>query len=501
MNLLAKAQVQEMLTRRINVVPLVKELPADMLTPVTAFLRLTSDGAPCFLLESVAGGQHIGRYTFLGTAPWAELRVIDGRAVFSRREGPTEVLAGNPFHAMGRVLRRYRAADVAALPRFSGGAVGVMGYEMIRHLEPTIAFPDATDASTHLMMFANVVVFDRLRHSMLLIANIIHDATGSFDHAYAAAMTSLEEMEMRLRRVVPQETALLLPAEPISSSLPEPRATWSRDDFLYGVKRLKSHIRRGDIFQAVLSMGFRLPISVSPFHIYRCLRRLNPSPYTFYLDSGDQITLGASPEMLVRVEGRRVETRPIAGTRRRGATESEDRLLERRLVSSPKERAEHVMLVDLGRNDVGRIAQPGTVEVPSLMRIERYSHVMHMVSSVTGRLRRGASPWDALASCFPAGTVTGAPKIKATQLIAEIEPHLRGAYAGCVVYHDFRGNLDSAIAIRSLSVFGTKGQREACVQAGAGIVADSSPSREYAEVEAKAGAVMEAISRAERGLP
>ncbi len=484
--------VRSALRRGATAVPLVREIPADTLTPVAAFLRLAGPKERAFLLESVEGGEQTARYSFLGVRPFETLTVEGGAARY--RNGSAEgSLPGCPFRALGDRLRRYRSLPEPGLPPFCGGAVGHVGYEMIRHLEPSCGLTPPEGPEAKLMLFGDVAAFDQVRHRLLLISNVLYTGEGSLQRAYRRAQDTLDEMEARIKR--PEKIKTTKPHR--KRKINKPIATMGRAAFLSNVRKLKSHIRAGDIFQAVLSDRFDIPLKARAFDVYRSLRTINPSPYMFFIGSEDDAVLGASPEMLVRVANGRVETRPIAGTRPRGANAAQDRTLERQLLASAKERAEHLMLVDLGRNDVGRIARPGSVEVPSFMQVERYSHVMHIVSSVQGKLRRGASPWDAFAACFPAGTVSGAPKIRAIQLLAGIEPEPRGLYAGAVVYHDFHGNLDSAIAIRSVSVSGRGASRTASVQAGAGIVADSRPEAELREIRAKAGAMLEAIRQAE----
>lgn len=481
-----------------DVTPLARELPADTWTPVAAFLRLAGDGRrPSFLLESVEGGEHLSRYSFLGSRPFETLVVKGGRVLARREDGGTVELPGNPFMALGERLALYRAARDSSLPRFAGGAVGILGYEMVRHIEPSVrlALPEGPEAELHI--FRDVVAFDHARHRMLLIANAVAGAGTSAAGARRRACDALDEMESLLKRPAKAAPAWspqsLVREDPTAERTARLKLSLDAGAYMRGVAALKRHIRAGDILQGVLSTRFERPVSAAPFSVYRALRRINPSPYMFFIGTRYEAVLGASPEMLVRVEDGGVETRPIAGTRPRGRTEEEDARLERSLLASVKERAEHVMLVDLGRNDVGRVAAPGSVCVPSYMAVERYSHVMHLVSSVRCRLRRGVSPWEALAACFPAGTVTGAPKIRAMQLLAEIEPVPRGLYAGAVVYRDFGGNLDSAIAIRGMSVRGGVAR----FQAGAGIVADSSPIREHAEALDKSKAMAEAIRLAQ----
>ncbi|NOZ01831.1 MAG: anthranilate synthase component I [Deltaproteobacteria bacterium] len=493
------AQVRKAVNDGANVVPLVRQFHADTLTPVGAFLRIRQPDEPSFLLESVEGGEHFARYSFLGARPLETITVENGVAGFRRSDGEG-VLEGCPFKALGERLERFRALDEPGLPRFCGGAVGHVGYEMVRYLEPSVDLKVPEGPEARLMVFGNVVAFDRLKHRVLLIASVIADGSGSLKSAYDKAVDALDDMEERLRRPPGAPSSLIDLAGDGTGAFPDGpglKGQMGAEAFMDGVRRLKRRIKAGDIFQAVLSEQFDVPLKADPFEVYRRLRAINPSPYMFFVGTRDDAVLGASPEMLVRVDGDKVQTRPIAGTRPRGADDAEDQRHERNLLASVKERAEHIMLVDLGRNDVGRVARPGTVRVPSLMQVERYSHVMHMVSSVQAVMRRGLSPWDAFAACFPAGTVSGAPKIRAMQLVSGIEPVPRGPYAGAVVYRDFRGNLDSCITIRSLSVKGRGDARRAVFQAGAGIVADSRPASELREIQSKAGAVLESIGLAQ----
>jgi anthranilate synthase component 1 len=478
-------EVRAAIRRGANVVPLVKSLPADTMTPVGAFLALR-DKQPAFLLESVEGGERYARYSFLGARPFETLEVADGRLRVTRG-GKTRIEEGDPFRAIGEELTRYRALSEPGLPPFTGGAVGHVGYEMIARIEPTTGLkPPVEEPEARLRVFMDVAAFDRLRQRLVLCANVIAEPGIPIAKAYRRAERALAGMEKRLARPVRPR-----PARSDGALRLKPRLGSRR--FMEGVRSLRRAIRDGEIFQAVLSDRFETPLRASAFDVYRRLRALNPSPYLFFIGSEDDALLGASPEMLVRVEGGAIETRPIAGTRPRGKDEEHDRRLERDLLASVKERAEHLMLVDLGRNDVGRVAAPGSVRVPSFMKVERYSHVMHLVSSVRGKLARGKTAWDAFGACFPAGTVTGAPKVRAVQLLSEIERSPRGFYAGAVVYRDFQGNLDSAIAIRSVAIRGKGAKRKAIVQAGAGVVADSRPAAELAEIRAKARAALEAL--------
>lgn len=486
-------EVRAALRRGANVVPLVLSLPADTTTPVAAFLALRGK-EPGFLLESVEGGERYARYSFLGAEPFETLTVSGG--VLRVRRGASErTVEGCPFEALGRELARFKALPEPGLPPFTGGAVGHLSYETAARLEPTTGLtPPEDEPEARMRIYADAAAFDRLRQRLVLCANVIVEPGVPVEAAYRRAQRALARMRARLERPPAAPKSVL--RGPARLAL---KARLGPKRFLDGVRALKRSILDGDIFQAVLSDRFETPLRASAFDVYRRLRALNPSPYLFYIGSEDDALLGASPEMLVRVQNGEVETRPIAGTRPRGTDEERDKRFERDLLASVKERAEHLMLVDLGRNDVGRVAAAGSVRVPSFMKVERYSHVMHLVSSVRGRLRPGCSAWDAFGACFPAGTVSGAPKVRAIQLLSKIERAPRGFYAGAVVYRDFQGNLDSAIAIRSMAIRGKGAQRRAIVQAGAGIVADSRPEAELAEIRAKARAALEALKAAEEG--
>ncbi len=477
--------------RGASVSPLIREIPGDLLTPVGAFMRLAKPSEEAFLLESVEGGERSSRYSILGARPFETIEIHpDGTRI--RSASGVERLPGNPFLAAGAALRRRRALPDAGLPPFAGGAVGSLHYEAARYLEPTLG-PAPEGCSGRFHVFADVAVFDHVRRSILLIAN----ALGPSRKEYGRAVDSLDRMAARLASPSPA-LPRRMNGRPQAAA---PKSALGARAFLAGVKRLKREIRRGEIFQAVLSDSFEIPFSARPFDAYRSLRALNPAPYLFYLGKDDDAFLGASPETLVRVQNGMLETHPIAGTRPRGHDETSDLKFERQLLASVKEKAEHAMLVDLGRNDLGRVAAPGSVHVAEFMKVERYSHVMHLVSKVRAKLARGKTAWDALGACFPAGTVSGAPKIRAMQLLSEIEPAPRGRYAGAVVYHDFQGNLDSAISIRCLSAAGKPGRRVARTQAGAGIVADSRPAAELREIRAKAAAALAALRAAEGSAP
>jgi anthranilate synthase component 1 len=449
-----------------SLIPVYREVLADMLTPVRAYTLLCPEGQPGFLLESVEGGERLARYSFIGSRP-----------------RPLEVGSGDPLPALLRVTSE-DTAPVPGVPRFHGGAVGYLGYEAARHFE---RLPVAHGAAppmpeTAFLQAEELAIFDHVTRRLKLLT--IHRPDRE---EYEAAVGRIDAMERRLA----EDSAP--PAPPGKDGFAW-EANMSPGRFHAMVDAAREHILAGDAFQVVVSQRFRKRLAARPFDIYRCLRAINPSPYMFFVSlGGDRHVVGTSPEKLVQVEGRRVETRPLAGTRRRGADPVEDVRLEKELLADLKERAEHVMLVDLGRNDVGRVAKPGTVTVDRLMEVERYSHVMHISSTVSGELRDGCTSLDALRAAFPAGTVSGAPKIRAMEIIAELEPEQRGVYAGSLGYVGFGGNLDMAITLRSLVVAGG----EVFVQAGAGVVADSRPEREFEETLEKAGAMFKAVEMAE----
>jgi anthranilate synthase component 1 len=473
-----------------NVVPVYATHLADLLTPVSALMRLLGAGAPAFLLESVEGGEKYARYSFLGCGPFMTVESVEGR-VFERRERRTTEIDGNIFHYLNQAFAKYRGVRADGLPRFTGGAVGYLSYESVRFLEKistkklkNLNFPDA-----HFMFFDTVLVFDHFRHLIYIVANAFLDESRSNTQAYDRALEKISAIEHLLKT----ETAYVSSSNNVSSTT---SANFSEADFCSAVLLAQEYIRAGDIFQVVLSQKFQRKVFASPLDIYRALRLINPSPYLYFVKMNDTCIIGSSPELLARVEDGTVEVRPIAGTRPRGKDADEDDRLAQSLLNDEKEIAEHVMLVDLGRNDVGRIAEAGSVNVNQFRFVEKYSHVMHMVSNVSGKLRTGISAIDALSACFPAGTVSGAPKIRAMQIISELEPEGRGLYAGAIGYIDFCGNLDTCIAIRTIVTQGD----QAYFQAGAGIVADSVPAREYQETLHKAAALQAAIDFAERGL-
>jgi anthranilate synthase component 1 len=484
-----------------STVPVYRVLAADTLTPVTAFLRLQRRGEPAFLLESVEGGARLGRYSFLGRDPFQRL-AASGEQVTLTRRGEARTIGGGFFPALDAEVRALRTARVPGLPPLTGGAVGYVGYDAVRWIEK---IPDRHPrenalADAELFFYETLVAFDHAKHRVYLIANVNVRETGKgasdLHRAYVEAEGRLDAIESDLERPVPRaEVPKVLRALEPSSVAEGMRANFTKEGFEAAVAAAKEHILAGDAFQIVLSQRFQTELRAEPFDVYRALRALNPSPYLFYLQWEDTALLGSSPETMVRVEDGVAMVRPIAGTRRRGKDAAEDRDLELDLLGDEKELAEHRMLVDLGRNDIGRVAAFGSVRLSRLEEVERYSHVMHIVSQVEGRLRDNLGPVDAFCAGFPAGTVSGAPKIRAMEIIDELEANRRGTYAGAVGYLDFAGNLDTCIAIRTLLIH--KGI--ATVQAGAGIVADSVPEREYLETIHKASAVYDAIRLAEAG--
>jgi len=491
-------------TARGNVVPVVRTVLADLQTPVGAFLRVAGGARHAFLLESVEGGERIARYSFIGAEPEMIVRGR-GDSTFVERRGETEELRG--VHATDYLRDYFRARKLArraGLAPMAGGAVGYLAYEAARRFEPVLGKSlKASDTDEAVfMLFRTVLAFDRVRQQIEIASVVFTDeAEGSRERLrelYDAAFSETARVEKLLSAGV--GASLKIDENPaIDDSVGDAtrfEASWSREEYESAVREIKEHIAAGDCYQAVLSLSFAKKVGVDPLQIYRALRASNPSPYMYFLRMGDETVVGASPEMLVRCRGQRLDYRPIAGTRRRGATETEDWLLGEEMRSDEKEVAEHVMLVDLGRNDLGRVADFGSVEVGELMTVERYSHVQHLVTSLRARLRDDRDRFDALAACFPAGTVTGAPKVRAMQIVAGLEPRARGIYAGAVLYADYADNLDSCIAIRTVMIRDSR----ANVQAGAGIVADSMPEREYDESLNKARTVMSAIEMAERGL-
>ncbi len=477
------------LARRGNLVPVVRRLSADTLTPVLALRKIAARAEHAFLLESVVGGEKIARYSFLGCDPFLTFvcRGADAQRIEGRRRERWKTV--DPFTDLERQLTRFRPVSAEGLPRFSGGAVGYFAYDAVRYVERLPACPPDRLGlpDFYFMIFDAMIVFDHITNTVDVIAQARHDEAPP-QAAYHKACDRIESLVRRLAAPVPE---LTFDSEPRGEALTRFRSNFTRRSFEAAVRRAQRYIRAGDVFQVVLSQRLHATTRKDPFNIYRSLRAVNPSPYMFFLKMGaaDLHLIGASPEVMVRVEGERVTLRPIAGTRPRGKDEVADRRLSEELLRDPKERAEHIMLVDLGRNDVGRVCRFGSVEVDELMTVERYSHVMHITSNVTGRLSKGKTAFDALEACLPAGTVTGAPKIRAMEIIDEIEPEKRGPYAGAIGYVDFSGNKDTCIALRTLVLKG----REAYVQAGAGIVADSVPAREWQETMNKAKGLLRAL--------
>ena len=492
------------LAKSHSLVPVTRTVAADLETPVSAFLRVAATEPEAFLLESVEGGEHVGRYTFIGIRPYRKMTARDG--VITVTEGrKRRTYSGDIFTELKVALEGETPAKLPGLPPFTAGAVGFFAYDVVRSIEqlPTLAADELHVPDAHLMFFDEVLAFDHVKKAIHLIVTARTTtkpgALGpnsrnrvSTTAAYADANKRLNRLEKLLNAAIPKQ-----PRSTAKGALKiKPRTKPA--DFLRAVEITKDYITAGDIFQCVLSQRFDVIPGVDPFEIYRSLRIVNPSPYLYFLRFGlDSNTrpchiVGSSPELLVRVHDGRVEYRPIAGSRPRGATEAADRALEADLRADAKEVSEHIMLVDLGRNDVGRVSEFGSVKVKDLMFVERYSHIMHLVSALEGTLRKDLAPLDAFRACFPAGTLSGAPKIRAMEIIEELEPTRRGVYGGAIFYADFSGNLDSCIAIRTLFMDGEKGY----IQAGAGIVADSVPQKEHEECGNKAKAVVRAIERA-----
>jgi anthranilate synthase component 1 len=482
------AERRELLARaaRGACVPVARVFPSDRLTPVVLFQRMRAAGGECFLLESVEGGESVARYTFLGVGPSARFVVRDGAAGVERG-GRTVPVEGPPFAALEGLVRREPYAADASLPPLASGAVGYLSYDAVRLFEaiPQSHPPEGAMPEALFLLFDAVAAFDHARQRLLLLTTVDRTLGGDGEAAVDAAIRRLDTLEGFLAAPDPP-----LRARPVGSLRFETAQT--RDEFLRGVAAIREAIAAGEVYQAVLSQRWTAALPLDPFDVYRALRSLNPSPYMYYLETREATVLGSSPEMLVRCRGRDVVTHPIAGTVRRGRDAAEDERLAEALRSDPKERAEHVMLVDLARNDLGRVCRIGSVRVARHAEVERFSHVQHLVSEVRGELAEGRTAADALAACFPAGTLTGAPKIRAMEIIDSLESARRGVYGGAVGYLDAAGNCDTAIAIRTAVV-----ESGICrIQAGAGVVADSVPEKEYAEAESKAGALFAAIDLA-----
>jgi len=473
-----------------NLIPVYREIMADFETPVAAFLKLDR-GDFSFLLESVEGGEKWGRYCFLGGEP-SILFQSKGRRVEITRDGHAEVQEGvDPLDALKQLMGEFHPVEVEGLPRFFGGAVGYLSYDMVRFCErlPDQTVDDLNVPDSMFMLTDTIVIFDHMLQKIKVVSNALVD--GPPEKAYQQAIAKIEQLIARLRQPPPPRPARQLPAGPLTLT-----STFTKEAYERVVERAKEYIRAGDIIQVVPSQRLEAAIDVDPFDIYRTLRTVNPSPYMFYLKFRDLRLVGSSPEVNVRLEGSLIELRPLAGTRRRGQHAAEDLEITAELMQDPKERAEHIMLVDLGRNDVGRVAKIGSVKVTELLQVEKYSHVMHLVSHVVGELAEGNDCYDVMRATFPQGTVSGAPKIRAMEIIEELEPTKRGPYAGAVGYFSYSGNMDTCIALRTMTVKGNT----AFVQAGGGVVADSVPELEYEETLNKARALMRAIELARAGI-
>ncbi len=486
-----------------GLVPIYREIVADLDTPLTIFAKVAGGESHAFLFESLEGGEKWGRYSFIGIDPIVTF-ASRGNQVTIIREGAVEQQQGDPLEALQTLLKSFNACnsgmacDPELLPRFFGGAVGFLGYDMVRFMErlpecnpPLAQFPDSS-----FMVPRTVLIYDNLRQ-LLTVVNLVQTSGGGIEAGdipalYAKAQGEIEEIIVRLQAPMPTE---YLGGSGKKDTTPHAfTSNMSEEAFEKMVEAAKEYVQAGDVIQVVVSQRFHAKTELAPFKLYRALRHINPSPYLFYLKLGDLVQIGSSPEILVRLEQDEIELRPIAGTRKRGKTPEEDAALEQELLADPKERAEHLMLVDLGRNDVGRVASYGSVEVRDLLVVERYSHVMHLVSGVHGTLAPGKDQFDVLRACFPAGTVSGAPKIRAMEIIEELEPERRGPYAGSVGYFGFSGNMDFCITIRTFVMQGD----DLWVQAGAGIVADSVPALEYQETINKSMGLRRAVELAEK---
>ncbi len=488
-----------------NLIPVTRRILADVETPVSAYRKIRGQGES-FLFESVEGGEHLGRYSFVGCNPRAVIKQVGNRievieggrqtelfGIPAAGREPCDKCVKDGLEVVEKVLARYRPVTLPGLPRFTGGAVGFIGYEFIHDVEPVVPRPPQDELNTPVMVFLiadELLIFDRALQTITILVNASIDAAASAEEAYEDAVSEIERIVALLEQPT-EHTPVTLPPEvppvPFESNTPKGR-------FLANVAKSKEYITAGDIIQVVGSQRFSTPVKAAPLDIYRAARSINPSPYMFLLELDGFSLVGASPEIHVRCEDREVEIRPIAGTRRRGRTESEDLALEKELLADPKERAEHVMLVDLARNDIGRVCDFGSVQVKELMVIERYSHVMHIVSQVAGKLSADKTPFDLMRATFPAGTLSGAPKIRAMQIISELEQTTRGPYGGAVGYFSFNGNCDTCITIRTALI---KDGR-AYVQAGGGWVADSDPEAEFQETVNKSKAMLKAVALAEQ---
>jgi anthranilate synthase component 1 len=477
-----------------HLVPVYRCLVSDSLTPVSAFRRIDTGQCAC-LFESVVGGERVGRYSFLATDPFLQLSATGTRVTIIDETGPRVFESSDPLQEICDRLAAFKAAHPPELPRFTGGAIGYAGYDVVRYVEnlPNAPLDDRQLPDLFFGFYDRIVIFDNVTKTMFVVANARLDVEGTDPRtAYEKACARVDQLVDRLS--VPNSALRCTDIDTAGAPTLPFRSNFGQADFEDAVRKCIEYIRAGDIFQVVISQRLEVDIESDPFEIYRTLRVVNPSPFMLFLRTPDVTLVGSSPEILCRVVDGKVTVRPLAGTRPRGHNEDEDRRLAEELLADPKERAEHVMLVDLGRNDVGRVARFGSVQLSDVMVIERYSHVMHITSNVTGQLAEGKTAFDALRACLPAGTVSGAPKVRAMQVIDELEPHRRGPYAGAVGYIDYGGNMDTCIALRTLVVQGKK----AYIQAGAGIVADSVPGSEYQETLNKARGLLKAIEITER---
>ncbi|MEK7307609.1 MAG: anthranilate synthase component I [Nitrospirota bacterium] len=485
-------------TKEGNLIPVYKEILADIETPLSAFLKLKDKTG--FLFESVVGGEKWARYSFIGSNPSLTIEG-KGRNLFIKRGLQKEKIKidRDPLEIISAELKKYKPVIMPGLPRFFGGFVGYIGYDIVRHFEklPDYKHKGLNLPDLFLMFTDTLLVFDNLTQKIKIISNA--HVEGDPGEAYDKAQLKIDSIVKKLKSKV------VLPKRAGSSPERTFASNFSKDDFKKAVEKAKEYVKAGDVIQVVLSQNFQRETDIHPINAYRALRVINPSPYMYYINTGKSTLVGSSPEILVRLECDTLELRPIAGTRKRGSTQEEDTALQSELEADPKEKAEHIMLVDLGRNDLGRVAVTGSVKVTELMTVERYSHVMHLVSNVTGKLEKGLDAFDVMRASFPAGTVTGAPKIRAMEIIEELEPTKRGPYAGCVGYFDFSGNMDMCITIRTIIFSASADQtglkkQKAYIQAGAGIVADSDPEKEYVETVNKAKGMFKAIEMAENEL-
>lgn len=496
--MLSQNEFEKLAAQGYNRIPLLREALADLDTPLSAYLKL-ADGPYAYLFESVQGGEKWGRYSIIGLPCRTVLRVF-GHEISVEKDGEIAetARADDPLAWIETFQARYKVPEIAGMPRFTGGMVGYFGYDTVRYIEPRLANNARPDPlrdplatpDIFLMVSDEVLVFDNLRGKLYVVIHV----NPALDDAWNKAQQRLDDLVQKLRGAAAPRYPVTRRAQHVNES--DFVSGFTRQGFESAVERIKKYIRAGDVMQVVLSQRLSIPVRAPALDVYRSLRSLNPSPYMFYMDLGGFHVVGSSPEILVRLEENVITVRPIAGTRRRGATEAEDRALEQDLLADPKERAEHLMLIDLGRNDVGRVSETGSVKLTEKMLVERYSHVMHIVSNVTGTLKQGMTAMDALRATFPAGTVSGAPKVRAMEIINELEPVKRGIYAGAVGYISWSGNMDTAIAIRTAVI--KDGMLH--IQAGAGIVADSVPAMEWDETMNKGRAIFRAVAMAEAGL-